>query len=218
MARKRTSLADEAYEAIRERIIDGRLSPGTRVTIGPLAEELELSATPIKAALISLERDGLVINHLHRGFFVAEIDRDDMMEIYDVREALDLVAVLKIIASGRAHEVAAQLRKLCVLQEELIEAGDADGYREQSVRFHRELWELSGSTRILKLGESLLGQMRGASILPPRQPGRIPLSAAEHFELLAALETEDQVTVVRAIVTHNENTRGSFDDAARRRH
>jgi DNA-binding transcriptional MocR family regulator len=66
----RTSLAEEAYEAIRGMILDGRLVPGSRVTVRPIASALDLSPTPIKAALVRLEREGVLESRLNRGFFV----------------------------------------------------------------------------------------------------------------------------------------------------
>ena len=86
--RRRTSLADEAYAAIRARVVTGGIPPGSRVTVRPIADDLGLSATPIKAALVALERDGVLISRLHRGFFVPELSIDDMMDGYPTQSTM----------------------------------------------------------------------------------------------------------------------------------
>lgn len=207
----RSSLADEAYAEIRARIVDGRIPPGSRVTVRPIAERLRLSATPIKAALVALERDGVIVSVLHRGFFVPELSLTDMREIYEMREALDGMAV-RLIASSPGHAAsAAALGRSCREQAELLRRGDIDGYRRKDVEFHRQLWTMCGNTRIQRAGEPLMDQMLLGNAVSARHPGRGEASVAEHFALVEAIAAGDAEMADRLAHVHIRRSRGAFE-------
>ncbi|MQA17733.1 MAG: GntR family transcriptional regulator, partial [Pseudonocardiaceae bacterium] len=79
----RPTLLRTAYDYVRAAVIEGALTPGSRVTVRPLAEHLGLSPTPIKAALATLEREGFLLSIPHRGYFVPHVDTKDLLEIYE---------------------------------------------------------------------------------------------------------------------------------------
>jgi DNA-binding GntR family transcriptional regulator len=185
----RSSLADAAYADIRSRILDGRMPPGSRVTVRPIADRLGLSATPIKAALVRLEREGLLASHLHRGFFVRDLSDGDMREIYELREALDGMAAA--LAAAVAGGAASELARLCDAQEAHLARGEIDEYRRLDIAFHRALWTASGNSRILRAGEPLLDQMLLSNALSARQPGRGEQSLHEHRALIDAIAHGD---------------------------
>jgi DNA-binding GntR family transcriptional regulator len=184
----RSSLADAAYADIRSRILDGRIPPGTRVTVRPIADRLGLSATPIKAALVRLEREGLIASQLHRGFFVPDLGDADMREIYELREALDAMAArLAARATSADGFRVDELVRLCDEQRRFLADGDIDGYRRSDVAFHRALWAASGNSRIIRAGEPMLDQMLLSNALSARRPGRGEESLAEHRRIVEAI-------------------------------
>lgn len=187
----RSSLVDEAYTAIRAMIVEGKIPPGSRMTVRPIADQLELSATPIKAALVSLELEGVLVSKLHRGYFVPELSIDDMREIYEMREALDLLAGRRAAASPDHADIAAQLRADCEEQRGFLESNDVDGYRNRDLEFHRNLWILCGHKRLRRTAEQLMGQMRLGNSLSARLPGRVALSLSEHLAIVDAIEQGD---------------------------
>ena len=89
---ERRTLMQQAYAAIRQMIITGELAVSTKVVVRPLCERRSLSPTPIKAALAGLERDGFLTAIPHRGYYVPEVNVQDMREIYELREVLDGIA------------------------------------------------------------------------------------------------------------------------------
>lgn len=183
----RASLADGAYAEIRSRVLDGRIPPGARVTVRPIADELGLSATPIKAALVKLEREGLLASELHRGFFVPNLSDGDMREIFELREALDGMAADRAADKSCADEQIAHLGRLCDAQELNLVKREIDKYRELDVAFHRALWVASGNSRIVRAGEPLLDQMLLSNALSARQPGRGEQSLREHRAIVDAI-------------------------------
>ncbi|MGB3375100.1 MAG: GntR family transcriptional regulator [Microbacterium sp.] len=206
----RSSLADAAYTDIRARILDGRIAPGERVTVRPIADRLALSATPIKAALVRLEREGLIASQLHRGFFVPDLGDADAAEIYQLREALDALAAGLAASGSQSTDRAALLARLCDEQEARLAADDIDGYRRLDVEFHRALWQASGNSRILRAGEPMLDQMLLGNARSARQPGRGDESLREHRGIIEAIRSADAGAATDLARAHIRSSHRSF--------
>jgi DNA-binding GntR family transcriptional regulator len=207
---RRFSLTQEAYAAIRTMIIDGEIPPGSKITVRPIVERLGLSATPVKAALMTLEREGVLESRLHRGFFVPELCVGDMREIYEMREALDRLAG-QLSASLPNHlAIAAELRANCEEQRQYLETGDVDGYRRIDLDFHRNLWALCGNSRLQRTGEQLMDQMRLGNSLSARLPGRVTLSLTEHLFIVEAIEQGAIEQAGSAAAEHIASVRKTF--------
>jgi DNA-binding GntR family transcriptional regulator len=207
----RSSLAEGAYADVRSRILDGRIAPGSRVTVRPITDRLGLSATPVKAALVRLEREGLIVSVLNRGFFVPDLGDDDMLEIYELREALDAMAAQ--LAAERADGAASGLVALCDAQEARLSEGDIDGYRRLDVEFHRALWQAGGNSRIVRAGEPLLDQMLLSNALSARQPGRGAASLTEHRAIIHAIAERDAAVASAQARDHIRRSRESYRHA-----
>jgi DNA-binding GntR family transcriptional regulator len=191
MTVERHTLLRAAYESLRAAILDGSLAPGAKVTVRPLEEQLGLSSTPIKAALAALEREGFLVVVPHRGYFVPEISTDDLLELYELREAVDGIAARRAArAAGRA-ETATELADLLGRQRLAVEAGDLSAYGELDLEFHRLIWSASGSRRLLPVAENLIAQVRLGNSMSARAPGRLPDALAEHEAILTALRDGD---------------------------
>ena len=78
-----------AAEVLREAILSGRYGPGERLRQNQIARELGLSATPVREALRELHAQGLVVHESRRSVRVAEVDLDDLRELYAVRSVLE---------------------------------------------------------------------------------------------------------------------------------
>lgn len=191
VARQRSSLADEAYHAIRAQIVEGVIPPGTRVTVRPIAERMSLSSTPIKAALVALERDGVLVSRLHRGFFVPELSAEDVDEIYEMWEAIEYIASRRAALSRDYALIAAALAAIVDEQRERLAEGELDGFRETNVDFHRKLWVLCGNGRLQRTADGLLDQLRLGNSLSARLPGRAEATLAEHAAIVEAIGSGD---------------------------
>lgn len=83
------SLASSAADWITNRIIEGRIRPGEKVTEVSLAEQMGVSRSPVREALRALSRDGLITIEPRRGAFVSELDRHDVADLYECRLLLE---------------------------------------------------------------------------------------------------------------------------------
>lgn len=198
---RRTQL-DVAYEYVRAAIVDGVLRPGVRVTVRPLAEELGMSPTPIKAALATLEREGFLVSIPHRGYFVPLVDVDDLIEIYELREAVDGMAARRAAKAAGRTELADRLAELLAAQRRSVGAGDLRAYGELDVQFHHLIWEGSGNVRLLAAAENLIAQIRLGNRWSARAPGRLPDALDEHEAILEAIRRGDSRTAERLLRRH----------------
>lgn len=153
MRLKRAVLRDQIKEVLLERILEGDYEPGERLVETQIAQELGISQTPLREALRELEILRFVVSEPFKGTRVREVSREEILEIYPVRAALEEVA---------AREAAIKLDGgLDALEDELEgmlraeEAGDLHGQVRHDVRFHRLIVEASGNRTLLDLWGSL---------------------------------------------------------------
>ena len=97
----RSTLAEQAYSDLRERIMSGRLPAGHRLLPEELAVTLAISATPIKEALVRLDQDGLVAMETRRGAVVRRFTAADVRNLYEARQLIELHALSRGFDEGR---------------------------------------------------------------------------------------------------------------------
>ncbi|ASU78286.1 GntR family transcriptional regulator [Actinopolyspora erythraea] len=185
---RRPQLPEEVAVHIREQIITGQVQEGEYLRLDQLAEELGISVTPVREALIALSAEGFVELEPRQGFAVAPPSRQDLDDIFELRAVL--AGKLAGRCTGRITEE--RLERLRTLQHELSradESGDTATAAESLTRFHRELGEASGAHKLAWFFEL-------ASRYAPREQA---LAAAgwprscvrEHGAVLRALESGD---------------------------
>jgi DNA-binding GntR family transcriptional regulator len=95
----------EAYKAIKDLIFGGQLFPGQKIIYRDLEEKLKMSKTPIINALMMLERDDLVVSKKNRGFCVRVVNRKEAEQIYELRQALEKIAIENAIGNYDKHDL-----------------------------------------------------------------------------------------------------------------
>ncbi len=182
---QRMTLADQAYHALRSSILNRRIEPGEHLIVRELSEALELSATPIKSALSSLAREGLVTHTPHQGFAVPELNHRDVEEIYQLREVVDGLAA-RLSAQAVGAPVSERLAELLEAQRDCAE-GDLERYGDLDLAFHRTIWEASGNQRLLDVAANIQHQLRLLFSTSVMAPGRLSASIAEHAAIIDAI-------------------------------
>lgn len=191
VAVERSTYVQRAYSEIRRLIVEGHLDSGSKVVVRLLAEQLDLSPTPIKNALAGLERDGFLISVPHRGYFVPTVDAGDMREIFELREVLDGIAARKVAARPDRDDVVGVLWDCFEEQSQAARDHDTVRYGEINVAFHRVLWQAARNARLARLADNLVGQLRLATGASARTPGRMECAMDEHRAIIEAVETGD---------------------------
>jgi DNA-binding GntR family transcriptional regulator len=186
-----TSVVDQAYIAIRDRIDDGRLARGTRLHQEDLAAELGVSRTPVREALRRLAAEGRVELLTNRGARVADIDLAAMPEPYEARLVIEPGAAALAARRGLS---ASQSRRLgAAIAAQRAGAGDMQRSFAANRDFHLSLVEGSGNTLLLQFAEHLWVARIGAAIYERQAETRerMLLDADEHQAILEAVERGD---------------------------
>ncbi len=211
MSLPRSTLSSMAYVELRHAILSGRLSPGSHVSVRPLCEEFGLSATPVKAALTALEREGFLVLHPHRGFFVPEVDREDMQELYELREVLDGIAARRAAALTDRVALVDRLTELLEAQRAEVATHDLTGYSDLDVAFHQEILVAAGNGRLQHVAENMIGQLRLGRATSARVPGRPNAALVEHGEIVAAIAAGQQHQAERLARRHVRKSANALD-------
>jgi len=142
-------LTAQAHEAIRNAIIALDLAPGAPLAQEDLAERLGVSRQPVSHALVLLRREGLVVDRGRKGQMVAPIDPDRILNLYQVRGALDrLAASLAAERAGGEAGAADQLSTLVTEGRMACKQGTVDDLVRADLAFHQALYRLSGNAEI----------------------------------------------------------------------
>jgi DNA-binding GntR family transcriptional regulator len=151
---KRVFIKDEAYERLNKLIVTGELAPMTKIRITDLSEQLGISRTPLREALLRLENDGLIISKANRWTMVAPININDALNIYPIIASLECLALKEAFDKLEDKDV----EELDKINEE-IKAIDADKDLLKKIQtdnlFHKKIIDMSGNVEIYPLIENL---------------------------------------------------------------
>ena len=183
-------VGDRTYEAIREAIVSGSLAPGTKLTVDHLAHRLGVSRTPVKEALVRLEREGLVRIVPRHGAFVARLSVPDVEELYDLREVCEGLAARRAAMHARREQLA-ELEELLARAEQCVRSQDRVRYSDVDVLFHGAIARMSGNGRLVEVLEGLRSQTRLLMAASVVLPGRLQRSHQEHRRIYEAIAGRD---------------------------
>ncbi|GAB2961288.1 GntR family transcriptional regulator [Amycolatopsis acidiphila] len=111
--------SERAYRWTKERILDGRFEGGRLISEGEVADEVELSRTPVREAFLRLSTEGLLRLYPKKGALVVPVSASEAEDIAEARIFLERHAAAKVIGGGRQQEVAATMRELLAEQRSL---------------------------------------------------------------------------------------------------
>jgi DNA-binding GntR family transcriptional regulator len=184
------SLVIDIACTIGAEILDGRLPPGCDLNSVDLASRFGTSRTPVREALVMLEKEGLVEIPPRRRPRVADHGRDEIREIYRVRAAMLGLCASEACERASAEEIT-QLREIVTQMQRAAQTGDRDGYYWGNVRFHERFAELAGNRTLLRQLDSLVLRSLRFRRRTLSNPDRVARSIADHSRLVGALEDRD---------------------------
>ena len=168
---------------IRNRIVTGKLRPSTRLNEVHLAQEFEVSRTPLREALFGLVNESFVTEVPRRGFFVARLSVDEILELYRIRQILD-PAALKM--AGLPDEV--RLERLWELNARIGEAKSPRRIIELDDEWHLLLVSGCGNQILLDLIQQFMARTRRYELAYMSEAKNVGVATDEHDKIIAALE------------------------------
>ena len=202
--------ADYVYRQIRKHIFEKRLTIGQRLPEIAIAKEFAVSRTPVREALRKLENEGLVQIKPGWGACLASPTREEIMDTYEVREYLEVMAIKKA-----AHKLTPL--QLCMLQEQIdaerrtFEDRDLESYLKVNDEFHLIIAESSGNTALYDYIKNALSRTFVQALFFEsffdfdENP-----SLEEHIKILEALQNHDEAECEKLMMNHVKVTMESL--------
>ena len=201
----RVPLREQVHHAIVGRILREELAPGSRISDSAMAGELGVSRTPVREALLRLEREGFLEVDVGRGFFVKPLSAGEVRESYPILWTLEVLALRTSPPPSRAR-----LADLARINAELAEAADDPERRiDLDVEWHRTLLAECGNERLLEMIADIKNVIRRYEYAYMQNSGHIPVSTSTHERIVRAVESGD---VEAAVPLLESNWRFSMEE------
>lgn len=212
----RRGLRDDVYDSILELLMRGDTEPGSRLSIDTIARQLGVSPTPVREALVQLERTGLVIREALKGYRVAPpLGREQIVELVHAREMLESTAAM--LAAPSAQKFLPQLREAHERHRTTgeaviaaLDAGEKDvslssEYYARDHDFHNVIFRHSGNRFIVEMSDSLGAQLHRLRQAVHRGVTDVREAMSEHQAIIDAFESGNAALAQAAMRQHIQN-------------
>ncbi len=194
------------YAGLRAKILNGELTGGTPLRQDEIARQFGVSKIPVREALRQLESEGLVEFRPRRGAIVREIPDSEVLELIDVRLALECRALE--LSIPQMIESDFQLAE--EIHEEYAAESDRERWSELNLRFHHSILEPCGNHTLLTLLSDIEQRMGAATRLRVTRVSGLDRPLREHETILMACKAGDVDAAVAGLRGHIETTRKEF--------
>ena len=203
-------------EKLRDAIIDGKLSPGEKLSEEHLSASLRVGHVAVRDALRALETQGYVTFLANNEVAVSQPTREEVQDYYTIASVLEGLAARLAVEKAQPEEIA-HLRELHQLLKAAHQKRDLPRYFEANSSFHRFIAEIAGNERLYRLIDQLRREIRKTRILSLRLPQRLDHSMREHDQIMDAfLKKNPQLaesTMVRHLNNQMETLRRALDQS-----
>jgi DNA-binding GntR family transcriptional regulator len=207
--RPRTYLADTVYEALRRAIVEHEFDAGEPLTEHDLCRRFGTSRTPVREALAKLERDRLVQVVPKKGAFVRTVSADEIRELYQLREALEGLAVRLAAPRVEREDLAGFEARFRAMKARGTRTTYAE-VRAIGEEFHTYLIKQAGNAKLLEALEQIREQVRSVWNMSIMAPRRAQGLVREHLALVDALKRGDARRAERCMVAHVRRVRDTI--------
>ena len=186
------SLTARVQGALERMIVDGELTSGARINEKLLSARFGVSRGPIREACRALTQAGLLTAVPNRGMFVRELALKEVLELYDVRAALDDLTG-RTLATRITSVQIESLERLVAEMDAAAAQTDLDRYYPLNFRFHDQLLHLAGNQRLILLYGTLVKELHVFRRRGLLEEGSMRVSNEEHRRVVSALAQGDPV-------------------------
>ena len=197
-------LSQKVYRALKTEIIKGSLKPGTKLSEGKIAKQMEVSRTPIREALRELAAEGFVKISPNQGVVVSNASVEDVQEVLQIRGVLEGLAA-RLATKMINEEEIKELEKYQKRMEYYTNKDDVLAFSEMDAEFHELILNICGNNRLIQIRKNLSDQAHRYRIRSLSVPGRLKYSLKEHQEIVEALKRKNPEQADRLSQKHIEN-------------
>jgi DNA-binding GntR family transcriptional regulator len=194
-------LTEDVYSVVKDAILRMEFEAGSRLVEVDLADRLGVSKSPVREALLRLAGEGLVVQTPFRGCVVTVPDKNEVDEIYELREELEAMAV-RLATPRLTSAVIATARGLLADALEAIERDDRPLLAERNSQFHITFVANSGNRQLYRVLANLQDKVRLSSMLGWRAAATMGTEHGQHSSVLNAAELGDAELAARLMREH----------------
>lgn len=195
------TLRDAVVDELRTLIIEGTLDPGQRLIERELATQLDVSRIPLREAILQLESEGLVQRLPRRGSVVAVLTREDVGELFDIREALEALAA-GLAAVRRDPDALARLRRNLDQVAAATTRRQAGMVARLNVLFHQDIVQASGNKTLVAMMAPLHSRMHWLFRMAAASTSDLAALGGNHAEIYEAIAGGHRATAERLTRRH----------------
>ena len=201
-------LKDKVYEALRDAITSMDIYKDevpARLDERQLAEELGVSRTPVREAILRLEQDGLVQSRPRRGAFIVRKTKKEILEIICVWSALEGLGARLATVRASDEEIGRLRTMFASFDDSSGVRAQIDEYSEKNILFHQTIIGLSQCALLSQMAEGLFIHMRSIRARTIRERDRAHRSIIDHMNIIEAIENRDSDLAERLVREHSQN-------------
>jgi DNA-binding GntR family transcriptional regulator len=196
------TLTSHARAGVLAGIGDGRLEPGALYSVAQLAEQLGVSRTPVREALLMLEREGRVRFERNRGVRILAPTAHDIAEVFELRLLLEVPTTAASAGTVDLDELADAFEAM----SKAADGGDEAAFMDGDERFHAVILTASGNRRLVAAVAQLRDAVRGRGASTVGRSRTLPEILGEHGAILDALRAGDGDRAAAAMRYHLRRT------------
>ena len=195
------TLKDHVYDFIAEEIREGKLLPGQRISENDICNELEISRTPVREALIQLAAEGIIENTSRKGFTIKTITVKEITELYTVIGALDATAA-KLACNNLTKQDYADMSFYIESIDLAIKSENFEMYHKHQIAFHQIYIQKCGNKTLIDFIETAKNKLISKIYTDTAEGNAVEVLLAineEHREILKFLKAKDEEGVFKYI-------------------
>ncbi len=197
-------LRDVVFNTLREGILTGELKPGERLMEIHLANRLGVSRTPIREAIRMLELEGLVTMIPRKGAEVADISKQDLVDVLEVRRALEVLSIT-LACERITDEEIEELKNAAEEFERCTKTEDATTIAKADVRFHDIILIASKNNRLIQMMNNLADRIFRYRLEYIKDCDKHMRLIEEHALIMNAIISRDKEKAKEYVETHIDN-------------
>ncbi len=207
------SLKDRTYEILKEAICKMNIyAPDAQLRLDErqLSEQLGISRTPLREALVRLEQEGLVNIIPRRGIFIVRKTKREILDLIVVWAALESMAA-RLATEHASEEDIASLRRMFAGFDRGSARANIDEYSERNIEFHQAILRMSGCTLLVETADQLFVHVRSIRAQTIGEADRAAQSVIDHMHIIEAIEARDTELAERLVREHALNLAAHID-------
>lgn len=201
-----SSLADDAYLAIKQKIFSFEMLPGDLISEGNLVRLMQVSRTPLRQALQRLQYEGFLNAIPKIGWQIAPLDFNKLDELYDFRILIEGHAIKILCDKASSHDPLNELVKIWLCKaSDRIQDGEQVGLLDEN--FHHQLVRIAGNHEMLRMHQEISERIRIVRRLDFTKSNRIQETYDEHAKILKAILDRRGAEAKRLLTSHIDQSK-----------